>query len=111
MVSRLEAFARIVTTGFILDPEVPTSALFTAPFANVNYPLTYTQQSTGSYGNLGGGGVDSVGINGVGIGVGGIGTKLTRTGSQRTTTKGLSHTLKQMWRNALRPFVLVQTGS
>lgn len=33
---RLEAFARIVTSGFILDPEMPTSSLVTMPFSNLS---------------------------------------------------------------------------
>ena len=56
------------------------STLITSPFSNFNPP--YAPQPTNTYG-----------------------TNLVRSGSQRTT-RGLSHKLRQLWRNILRPFAL-----
>lgn len=40
---RVEAFARIVTTGFILDPDVPTSALYKGLFSISSFPPTVSR--------------------------------------------------------------------
>ncbi|KDQ58077.1 hypothetical protein JAAARDRAFT_69375 [Jaapia argillacea MUCL 33604] len=44
----LEAFARICVSGFLLDPEVPTSSLFTSPFASYTDPAIPPSSSANS---------------------------------------------------------------
>ncbi|KLO12110.1 hypothetical protein SCHPADRAFT_875932 [Schizopora paradoxa] len=91
----LEALARIVTTGFILDPEVPISALFKSPFSSVSATYisspaavsqdpqhtSFTNQSTSAFG----------------VSVG-------RSNSQNGRT--FNSVLRQLRRNIVRPFAL-----
>lgn len=86
----LEAFARIVTSGFLLDPEIPTSALYKGLFtyspssavsrdAQANFSMSQSSS---------------------------FASTLTRNGSQRSGGPKLNTVLHQLRENITRPFAL-----
>ena len=79
---RIECFARICVSGLILDPEVPTTAVFTLPFKLFEEDPIRTGPTPGlAYAST-----------------------LSRSGISRTPTIG--HKLRQMGRNFFKPFEL-----
>lgn len=89
---RLEAFARIVTTGFVLDPDVPTSALYKGLFsyspapvvsrdAQPGFSLSMSQSSS-------------------------FASSLSRSASQRSGAPTLNSIISQFRENISRPFAL-----
>jgi voltage-dependent calcium channel len=81
--NRLEAIARICVSGFLLDPEVPTSSLFVWPFST-DSSVAITSSSNMS----------------------------TSVSRQASLTRGLTvrQKLRQVQRNVLRPFRLAHNS-
>lgn len=95
ILNRLEAFARIITSGFVLDPEVPVSALFKSPFSNLSatYMPSPTVTSRDPHSN-------SFTMQNASFS-----SNVTRSNSQNGGPK-FNHILRQLRRNLVRPFAL-----
>ncbi|KAL5522184.1 CCH1 [Sanghuangporus sanghuang] len=90
MTFTLEAFARIITTGFVLDPEMPLSTLYKGIFSYSPSPavsrdlqpsLSMSQSSS-------------------------FASSLTRSGSQRSGIPRFDSIFRQLRENIVRPFAL-----
>ncbi|THH14934.1 hypothetical protein EW146_g5467 [Bondarzewia mesenterica] len=85
----LEAFARICVTGFILDPDVPISTLFTSPFATPDAMLDAVPSTLTRQGSL---------------------TQTQVHPTQLTRSHTITHRLRQFYSNVSRPFALMHSG-
>ena len=95
---RLEAFARICVSGFLLDPEVPTSSLFVWPFSMTDSPPpAATATSASSSSNM----TMNISMNGS-----------ASVSRQASLARGLTvrQKLRQVQRNVLRPFQLAHNS-